>query len=83
MVVESEAAAARARSLRVLTGTAVLVFVVLLQLVVQYVVNRDLGRLTSVLLLFALELPCLLFALTKLFRWTRQHSRCATARSAR
>jgi signal transduction histidine kinase len=60
-----------ARSLRVLTGTLVLVFVVLLQVLVQYIANRDAARLGSVLLLFAFELPSLLFALTALFRWTR------------
>lgn len=49
-----------------------LVFVVVLQLLAHYIVNRDAGRLASVLLLFAFELPTLLFALSRLFRWTRQ-----------
>lgn len=61
-----------ARSLRVLTGTLVIVFVVVLQVVVQYIANRDAGRMASVLLLFALELPALLVALSALFRWTRR-----------
>lgn len=61
----------RARSLRVLTGTLVIVFVVLLQVVVQFISNRDAARLGSVLLLFAFELPSLLIALSTLFRWTR------------
>jgi sensor histidine kinase YesM len=61
-----------ARSFRVLSGTLVIVFVVLLQVLVQYIANRDAGRLGSVLLLFAVELPLLLLALTALFRWTRR-----------
>ena len=69
---EEQVETRRARSLRVLTGTAVLVFVVVLQLLVQYTSSRDAGRLGSVLLLFAFELPCLLLALSALFRWTRR-----------
>lgn len=65
-------ASGRARSLRVLSGTLVIVFVVLLQVLVQYIANRDAARLGSVLLLFAVELPALLIALSALFRWTRR-----------
>jgi signal transduction histidine kinase len=65
-------AAGWARSLRVLTGTLVIVFVVVLQVLVQYIANRDAGRFGSVLVLFAVELPALLLALSALFRWTRR-----------
>src|SRR5262245_58967760 len=49
-----------------------LVFVVVLQLLAHYIVNRDARRLASVLLLFSFELPTLLFVLSRLFRWTRR-----------
>lgn len=64
--------APQTRPLRVLSGTFVLVFVVLLQVLVAYIGNRDSVRLTSVLLLFGIELPTLLLALSALFRWTRR-----------
>lgn len=65
-------AAGWARPFRVLTGTLVIVFVVVLQVVVQYISNRDAGRLGSVLLFFGFELPTLLVALSALFKWTRR-----------
>jgi signal transduction histidine kinase len=62
----------RASSGRLFTGVFVLLLVVLLQLIAQYITSRDTARLLSVLALFALEVPTLLFALSRLFRWTRQ-----------
>ncbi|MET0389720.1 MAG: histidine kinase, partial [Polyangiales bacterium] len=58
---------------RLVFGTGVLLLVVLLQQVGQYITNRDLIRLRSVLLWFSLELPTLLFALSRLFAWSRRH----------
>jgi signal transduction histidine kinase len=63
----------RARGGRVLSGTFVLVFVVVLQVLVAYIGNRDAVRLISVLLLFGVELPSLLIGLSALYRWTRRN----------
>jgi signal transduction histidine kinase len=60
---------------RQVAGIAVVVVVVLLQLVAYYIANRDLGRFFSVLLLFAMEMPPLMMALTALFHWARRHER--------
>jgi len=57
---------------RRLAGIAVVVGVVLLQLLASYSTNRDAGRLGSVLLLFAIELPVLMFALESLFQLARR-----------
>jgi signal transduction histidine kinase len=57
-----------------LTGVAVLVLVVMLQLLAQYITSRDTVRFWSVLVWFAFELTSLLFALSALFRWTRSRS---------
>jgi sensor histidine kinase YesM len=52
--------------------------VVVLQVLASYIPNRDLGRLFSVLLLFAVEMPVLFFSLDALFGWAnRRHLRAA------
>ena len=58
---------------RVLFGLGVMLFVVLLQQLAIFISNRDVNRLSSVLVWFGLELPTLLFALTQLFGWSRRH----------
>lgn len=60
---------------RRLAGIAVVVGVVLLQLLASYITNRDAARFGSVLLLFAFELPVLMFALEALFQHARRQGR--------
>jgi signal transduction histidine kinase len=60
---------------RRLAGIAIVVGVVLLQLLASYIVNRDLGRFVSVLLLFAMEMPPLMLTLTALFKGARRQER--------
>ncbi len=50
-----------------------MVAVVLLQLSASYIINRDLGRLLSVLLLFSVEMPVLFVCLNVLFGWATRH----------
>jgi signal transduction histidine kinase len=54
------------------TGIAIVAAVVLLQVASQYVNNRDLGRMGSVLLFVAVEMPPLMLLLTALFDQTRK-----------
>ena len=56
---------------RVLFALSVMLLVVLLQQLAIFITNRDLHRFGSVLLWFGLELPTLLFALSRLFGWAR------------
>jgi uncharacterized membrane protein YhaH (DUF805 family) len=56
-------------------GIAVVVAVVLLQLVANYIANRDLGRFASVLGFFVFEMPPLMVALNALFQRARQRGR--------
>ncbi|MFT3711790.1 MAG: histidine kinase [Archangium sp.] len=57
---------------RRLAGIAVVVGVVLLQLLANYIANRDAGRFASVLLLFAFEMPVVMVALERLFHVARR-----------
>lgn len=57
---------------RLAFGVAVLLSVVVLQQLGQYITNRDATRLGSVLAWFGLELPTLLYALSRLFAWARR-----------
>lgn len=52
-------------------GIGVVLGVVLLQLLANFIANRDLGRLFSVLLLFAMEMPPLMLTLNALFHRAR------------
>jgi signal transduction histidine kinase len=56
-------------------GGAVVVSVVFLQVLAYYIANRDAGRFFSVLLLFAMELPVLMWTLTALFHRARRRER--------
>lgn len=60
---------------RRVVGIGVVLGVVLLQLLANYIANRDVGRFLSVLLLFAMEMPPLMLTLNALFRGARRRER--------
>jgi hypothetical protein len=55
-------------------AVSLVIAVVLLQHLGIYISNRDVGRLASVLLLFAVEIPLLFAALNALFRWANRRA---------
>jgi signal transduction histidine kinase len=59
---------------RRLAGVGIVAAVVLIQVLSQYVANRDLGRLGSVLLFLALEMPPMLLALSAFYAAARHRS---------
>jgi signal transduction histidine kinase len=59
---------------RLAFGWGVLILIVVLQQLAQYITNRDAIRLGSVLCWFGVELPTLLFGLSRLYRWSRRRA---------